>query len=210
MERGCRRPGCTRAEHVAACAPHAAGRVHAGQSGALALGQAGLGGGRALLLCVLRCWLGHGWDAVGRSLCGPPRVCTRPLPNSCSSRPQYQYPPRNFPLPPEGCTNEAVKELVRWAGPDGCCNTGGSCRGVQCGALADQANPPVAAAQQPRRRVNEAAEHLPRWAEFEAKLPAPAAPTSRRRLLGERPPPAAWGGSSGSGAERQAREDGAP
>ncbi|EFN56305.1 hypothetical protein CHLNCDRAFT_22296, partial [Chlorella variabilis] len=74
-----------------------------------------------------------------------------------------KYPPRNFPMPPEGCTNVAVKELVR--------------------------------------RVNEAADKLPRWAEFETKLFAPAAAAQagtqqqrRRRLQrqavpGSRPQP---------------------
>lgn len=71
---------------------------------------------------------------------------------------QGKYPPRNFPMPPEGCTNECVKELVR--------------------------------------RVNEAADHLPRWAEFEAQLFSPAAAAgvqqARRRTLavpGQRPEP---------------------
>ncbi|KAI3426134.1 hypothetical protein D9Q98_008513 [Chlorella vulgaris] len=77
-----------------------------------------------------------------------------------------KYPPRNFPMPPEGCTNECVKELIR--------------------------------------RVNEAADNLPRWAEFEAELFAPVAPNfaeqfevkeqrRRRNALGTRPQP---GGSS--------------
>ena len=51
-----------------------------------------------------------------------------------------------------------------------------------------------------RSRVNEAANALPRWAELEGQLQAPAAPgdtagaataQQRRRLLGRRPEPAA-------------------
>jgi hypothetical protein len=81
-------------------------------------------------------------------------------PCRCALRLQGKYPPRNFPMPPEGCTNECVKELIR--------------------------------------RVNEAADNLPRWAEFEAQLFTPAAAAgverARRRtlaMLRRRPEPLA-------------------
>lgn len=79
----------------------------------------------------------------------------------------YRYPPKNFPMPPEGCTNVCVQELIR--------------------------------------RVNEAADNLPRWDEFAAQLFTPTAALEttdvgegqqqeekqrrRRQLLGYRPRP---------------------
>ena len=35
------------------------------------------------------------------------------LPPASTLSLQWKYPPRNFPMPPEGCTNEAVKTLIR-------------------------------------------------------------------------------------------------
>lgn len=40
-------------------------------------------------------------------------VCCSSSAASFHSPLQRKYPPRNFPMPPEGCTNEAVKTLIR-------------------------------------------------------------------------------------------------
>ena len=41
-----------------------------------------------------------------------------PPPPPCRDKRDWtdKYIPRDFPMPPEGCNNEAVKELIRWVG----------------------------------------------------------------------------------------------